>query len=58
MVLSGRALLAYDALFWGFVLGAAGDICWLWFGVRERIWSLVFLDGILLATDLVGVTRH
>ncbi len=58
LVLTGRGLLAYDALFWGFAIGALGDVCWLWFGVRGRIWSLVFLDGVLLATDVVGVVRH
>lgn len=58
LVLGGRGLLAWDFFWWGFALACMGDGCWLVWGVRKRLWSLVFLDSVLFLTDVIGVVRH
>ena len=58
LVLLGRALLAYDYILAGFVTAAVGDIAWLIYGVRTRLWPVVFLDVCLLAADIIGISNH
>jgi len=57
-VLAGRCLFVVDAPDIGFLVGATGDLMWLIYGIKRRIWSLAFLDLVLLTTDLVGVFTH
>ena len=56
-VVTGRGLLATDFFLLGFATGALGDAAWIYFGVTRKIWSLVFLDAVLLMADLLGVGR-
>lgn len=57
LVLAGRVLLAYGHYQTGFLVGAVGDICWIYWGTRNKVWSLVALDFCLLWADLLGVAN-
>ena len=39
----------------GFAGSVAGDLSWLVYGYSTGLWSLVFLDSVLLSADLLGV---
>ena len=57
LVLAGRVLLAYEQYQIGFLRGAFGDICWIYWGTKRRVWSLVALDLCLLFADILGVAK-
>lgn len=57
LIIVGRLLLG-QGMWTGFAVSALGDLCWIHFGVKRKIYSLVFLDVILLAADLVGVIEQ
>jgi len=57
-VLAGRWLFVVDTPDLGFLVSVLGDFLWLAYGVKARIWSLAFLDLVLLTTDIVGVITH
>ena len=48
----------FDMPDFGFAISVTGDLLWLTYGIRAKIWSLAFLDLALLTTDLVGVLTH
>jgi len=57
-VLAGRGLFVVDAPALGFLISVLGDVLWLIYGVKTRIWAMAFLDVVLLITDVVGVITH
>jgi len=57
-VLAGRLFFVVDMPAAGFAISVTGDLLWLTYGVKARIWSLAFLDLALLTTDLAGVWTH
>lgn len=58
MVTAGSiALLSTGFLIPGFLVGAAGSIGWVLFGVRRRLFGLVALNIILIIFNLNGVYR-
>jgi len=54
-VLAGRVLFVGGFMGTGFVVSVTGDLLWLTYGVRARIWSLALLDAVLLIVDVMGV---
>ena len=57
-VIVGRLFFVIDMPSLAFLTGVSGDLLWLAYGLKSRIWSLVALDAFLLATDLVGLWTH
>jgi hypothetical protein len=57
-VLVGRVFFVYDMPELAFITSVAGDLLWLAYGIKSRIWSLAVLDLVLLATDLIGSWTH
>jgi len=57
-VLAGRVFFVYGLMDIGFAVSVTGDILWLAYGIKARIWSLALLDAVLLVTDITGVMVH
>jgi len=57
-VLSGRIFFVYGLMDIGFAVSVTGDLLWLAYGIKARIWSLALLDAVLLITDIIGVIVH
>lgn len=58
LVLLGRALLAAGYHQEGFALSVAGDLAWMYYGVKNKIPALYLLDGALLVLDVSGMILH
>lgn len=57
-MLSGRIFFVYGLMDIGFAVSVTGDLLWLAYGIKARIWSLALLDAVLLITDIIGVIVH
>jgi hypothetical protein len=41
----------------GFAISCTGDVLWVVWGVKNKVWALVWLDAVLLMADIMGVVR-
>jgi len=57
-VLVGRLFFVYDLPELGFTASIVGDLLWLTYGIKASIYSLAFLDIVLLGADLLGALLH
>lgn len=55
--LTGSLLLALrlDISGYGFLAFLVSNVCWLYFGVRNRAWGLVTMQAGFTATSLMGL---